>query len=55
MTKHEIIRLGVLKKCIPLKSFPRHRWWKKRYGDCGPIRGKKKEGKTHLLYYILQG
>lgn len=42
-----MIMLGVLnkKKCLPLKSFARHRWWKKRYGDCGPIRGQKKGGK----------
>lgn len=47
MTKHEMIMLGVLnkKKCLPLKSFTRHRWWKKRYGDCGPLRENKKKGK----------
>lgn len=56
MTEHEMIMLGMLnkKKCLPLKSFARHRWREKRYGDCGPIREKKRE-KTHLLYYILQG
>lgn len=56
MTEHEMIMLGVLnkKKCLPLKSFARHRWGRKGKETVAPS-GKKKRDKTHLLYYILHG
>lgn len=55
MTKYEMIMLGVLnkEKCLPLKSFARHTWGRKRYGDCSPIRKKKRGGRGEKPIYCI--